>query len=281
VSLIDSGIRKALNSHGFAFQHAVLGELARLLSTGASAWTLEASEFPVSAGQKGTRVDFVLRQSRGQGLLVAECKRSLNTTWAFAKAPFVTKLSSSRQLTIDQVHAKYHHRLSTPTTRGHIDAYDICLPLKTSSLTAAQTEQECSCGTGGRSDPEEAFTQLLRGVNGVARFLGSPAALMDNEQVVPLLPVLFTSAELRVTDVDLKKAALGDGALSVEAFPPSRPVSWLWYQFPQSHEIRHELKGVRTPSDIATSLLFDHLRTVAVVTPAGIGDFLEIANRLL
>jgi hypothetical protein len=278
MNVIDSGIRKTLNSHGHAFQHALLGRVAALLSSGESPWTLEASEFPVASPPKGTRVDFILRRTRGSGLMVAECKRALNTTWAFARAPFVTKLNSYRLLTLEQVTARQEVRISQPIQVGPIDAYDVCLPLKTASVSTSQAQNECSCGAGGKNDPEDAFSQLMRGVNGVTRFLGSRQYLMHHLESMPLVPVLFTSAQLRVTDVDLRTASLSDGNLDAATFPESQPADWVWYQFPQSHELRHDLRTTRTPGDIATSLLLDHIRTIAVVTPAGLKEFLDMAD---
>ena len=91
---VGAGLRKAINSGGFGFQYAVL-EMARFLNGAReSSWVPQAAEFPVTARQKNTHIDFVLREystfDHVDAYLVAECKRENPATarWCFVRAPY-------------------------------------------------------------------------------------------------------------------------------------------------------------------------------------------------
>lgn len=83
-----SKLRKVLNSHGHSFQHAVLRRLEQLHTDHKSKWVIDGVEFPVFAGQT-THTDFILKETSGRTLLVAECKADtlLQARFRFERSP--------------------------------------------------------------------------------------------------------------------------------------------------------------------------------------------------
>ena len=63
--------------------------------------------------------------------------------------------------------------------------------------------------TGGRGDPiEKAVTQVLRGINGLANFYTGLDWATINDRRFLFVPVVFTTAELWVTEMDISQADL-------------------------------------------------------------------------
>jgi hypothetical protein len=69
---IQAGFQKALDSHGYGFQYAVLNEARRCAEKAISTWVFEVSEFPVRVTSGSTRIDFVLKQRGTRSYLVGE-----------------------------------------------------------------------------------------------------------------------------------------------------------------------------------------------------------------
>src|SRR5579885_3410041 len=91
-ALVEAGFRKALDSHGYGFQYAVLQRAKELHKT-TSPWYPVVPEFGVEAKGRDTRIDFVLG-TRGMTLfLVCECKRAnpAIANWCFAQADWPDK----------------------------------------------------------------------------------------------------------------------------------------------------------------------------------------------
>jgi hypothetical protein len=101
---VEAGFRKALDSHGYGFQYAVLNEARKCAERSASTWVFEVSEFPVRVTSGSTRIDFVLKQRGTRSYLVGECKRSNPAlmNWCFARAPYVSRNSVTNPYMIDR-----------------------------------------------------------------------------------------------------------------------------------------------------------------------------------
>jgi hypothetical protein len=72
----------------------------------------------------------------------------------------------------------------------------------------------------------------------------------------------------------LDKATLLDGKID---FTNSvvNSVPWLVYQHFQSPELRHDVPGNRVDESVGRILEFDYMRSVAIVSASGIGEFLK------
>jgi hypothetical protein len=89
VESIGRAVCDSVDSHGYAFQHAV-GQRIRELSTDASfRWYDPIMEFPIKVGGLHSRIDLLVRHKHGHRLLVVECKRTNPAfgAWVFFEAP--------------------------------------------------------------------------------------------------------------------------------------------------------------------------------------------------
>src|SRR5262249_48165572 len=92
--------------------------------------------------------------------------------------------------------------------------------------------------------------------------------------VVSLLPVIFTTAQLWTSAVDLKTADLHKGTVVLEEAPA--PQDWLFYQYPQSPGLKHEVqRGTISQNPFSNMVARDFIRSVAIVSPGGLREFLE------
>ena len=103
---LAAGLRKALNTHGYSYQYAVLEEGRRLNAARKSPWIFEVAEFPVNASGRDTQVDFILRHCDKPIYLIAECKRAnpALADWCFAKAPYVGHNWTHDPYVVERVH---------------------------------------------------------------------------------------------------------------------------------------------------------------------------------
>jgi hypothetical protein len=87
-----------------------------------------------------------------------------------------------------------------------------------------------------------------------------------------VLPVIITTAELWVSDVDLSTSDLMTGNVNVT---DARRVEWLWFNYNQSPALQHDIQRAEYPSDISQSLLDQFTRTIAVIGSSGLRAFLS------
>ncbi|MGD1001263.1 MAG: hypothetical protein ABSA67_11265 [Candidatus Brocadiia bacterium] len=263
---------KTLNSHGYGFHYAVLRKAMVMWNGGQSRWLFEVSEFPVEARGQGTRIDFVLHYNNTDLYLVAECKRANRAlvNWCFAKAPFVQRDKPSDIIAQKIVTSGGGQRRAKIATHYPLPGYVIYHV----ALEFRSQEPGDQHGSG-RGTIEEAATQVCRGLNGLVNFWAENSA-----RDAIFLPVIFTTARLYTTEIDLSRADLATGT-----FDPSKgqikKADWLLYQYHQSPGLRHSLSSVDKIDE--NRLLGDYLwnesaRTIAVVGPTGIEDFLTRLN---
>jgi len=145
---------------------------------------------------------------------------------------------------------------------------------------------EVSTGKKGDSSPkgkreiEDAVTQVLRGTFGFVNFLKSRPDFLQPGKPAFLLPMVCTTASLWVSTGDLSKVDLGTGKA---VFPPDslKPAPWLLYQYHSSPGLRHSVPPSRpTPSEFGPVMHALYTRTVAIVSPSGLEEFLELSSAL-
>lgn len=266
--------RKVLNSHGHAFQYAVLRRGEELSRQELTSWLFEAAEFPVGAPQSIIHIDFILRSQFRDTYLVAECKRAdpAKANWCFLKVPYTRRNARENELVFQEVrcgpaiavHAR-HHEVSA----SRIDSCHLGIEMRTSS------QGDGTSGSGAAIN--SATTQVLRGLNGLVDYLyPSPTMSIRADQVIRFVPVIFTTAALWVVDGDLSLADLGTGRLP-EDWGALKPVQWLWFNYNQSPSLRHQLPAPASPdhSDIPGALHAEYTRSIAVVGRDGIDTFLK------
>lgn len=265
---LAAGFRKVLDSHGYSFQYAVLKAAEGFCYSGASPWIFEVAELPVTIPGRATRIDFVLKHPHGHAYLIAECKRTNPriAKWCFARTPLVMRNFTQTLLVWERVR-RFHDELRSEAFGDQYvkDAYRLGLELR------GPTKGEAT--GGGRGAIEQAVTQVLVATNGFVEFLARTPELVSPDTTAVLLPAVFTTAELYVSDVALDTAGLGNGKLPND--PNIRNVPWLIYQYHQSPDIGHSVPGNRVTASLGRILEIDICRSVAIVAPDGIGPFLQ------
>lgn len=207
---------KYLSRHGFGFQYALIKHIQGLIENHQIVmiddfWRFLMSEFPVES-EKGTRVDFVLeRDARSEGhkrlFLIAECKRANPATanWCFVRSPYTHRAAWG---STEGVHLECVKKSPVINTmrgvlaagvRAYADgqAYHLALALRTQ-------EKGDEDGRGTRqSEIEDAVGQVLRGANGFVMHFDRRPHLLQDEERLGILPVIFTTANLFTSDVKL------------------------------------------------------------------------------
>jgi hypothetical protein len=165
---VKEAFGKALNTHGHAFQYAVLKHAQELNEQGRSPWVFSVAEFPAEVAGFGTRIDFILSTSgpfNPPFFLLAECKRSnpALSDWCFAKAPYVMRNHTYDQIIFER--ARLSDNGNIISAANYVSAPDQ-LGVFHISLEVKSNKKGDSYGNP-RGQIEDAVTQVLRGLNGV------------------------------------------------------------------------------------------------------------------
>lgn len=126
---------------------------------------------------------------------------------------------------------------------------------------------------------EEAAGQVMRGSNGLIESLLKFSKLINDPTGCDLMPVIFSTANLWVSNVDLNTTELDTGKTVID---PNgfKKVNWLFYQYNQSQKLKHsrsEWLGFDSVSDLLEALF---TRTIPIVGPSGLEDFFRWATHL-
>lgn len=267
-SEIARHLEKVLNQHGYGFQYAVLRVAEEALKAGQSPWLLDAAEFPVQVGSSVVHVDFVLRHKSLPILLVGECKRAdpSRARWCFVKAPYTSWNPDDKRVLLEEIRYRPADIASSHVKKHYDNAgsYNLSVELKT------QGKPE---GHVSRTAVNDAGTQVLRGMNGLINHLYGPMATFSEPGAMIMLPVIFTTAEVLMSDADLGSADIKSGDLPKDAIEVhSRP--WIWYTYNQSAAIRHDVESGDSSSSLSDTLLNSFSRSMAIVPSSSIEDFL-------
>lgn len=272
---IKSKLEEKLNQHGYGFQYSVLEYIKQLHAKKQSPWLFEAAEFPSEVQGKGTRIDFILKFKNARIFILAECKR-VNpkfSNWCFVKAPYVRCNRSSESYFVDHVEFNQYdpHNVCKVTGQrfkswiSEERAYHIGLVIKSQSTK----------GESGKSENdaiEQAATQICRGLNGLIELLPKRPQLIKAE--ITFLPVIFTTATLYTCDCKLNLSDIKDGKLDLSDEELTQK-DWVFYQYNISPGIKHSSKPEQISDEFANILDYDYVRTIPIVTPKGIANFLS------
>ncbi len=271
-SKIFANFQKALNNHGYGFQYKILKE-ASGLSENDSPWKFEVSEFPVNTINHSTRIDFILLNNKYSLCLICECKRANPAiqNWCFTRAPFIHKdqINLSKISFERIIHDSRDQFISEPYEfiNQTKDAYHLSIEIKT-----GQKGDEHS---GSRGAIEEASTQVMIGLNGFVNFLvDNKINLIPVRDWIDIIPVIFTSANLWISNVELTKANLNTGLIDFKD-SDFKKVDWLWYQYHVSPILKHSVYSRIIPEEIYQALDQRYARSIAIVNPDGLKDFLS------
>jgi hypothetical protein len=268
---VKKSFEKALNRQGYGFQYSVLKKAKDILGQG-SQWYLETSEFPVVQGP-GTRIDFILRHRYHTNLyLLAECKRAnpAYSDWCFAKAPFIHRKRSSdyEELMMECIEYEGGTRFRSYAKKFFYlsNAYHVALEIKSQ-------KKGNPCGETGKTI-EDAATQICRGLNGMIEFFSRNPKYLGNDTPAILLPVVFTTAQVWGSNIDLSMANLETGELRLEDSKFTKE-PWIAYQYHQSPSLKHSLSSKDVLKTLGEFMDIEYVRTIPIVSSSGIETFLR------
>jgi hypothetical protein len=279
----------ALNSHGYSFQEAVLNAAQKLAGTSKSSWYFVEREFPVEVQGYGTRIDFILRHynDRVPIYLLAECKRTnpAYSNWGFAWTEFISRDRSFEPFIVERLKRRdinNAHLMNQPpqfyiTSKLTRDkkVYNIAFDVK------SDQRGDSGGAPSGRSI-EEAASQVLRDLNGMAQFLSVHNQTWQSNTIEDaiLLPVIFTTAELWTTDIAPKLADINTGKLAIPTTSLKKQ-TWLPYQYHMSPGLKHSLSSVIPGDTLGEIMDLEYVRTIPIVSPSGIADFLDWSSNIV
>ncbi|NNF59427.1 MAG: hypothetical protein HKN04_14420, partial [Rhodothermaceae bacterium] len=160
--------------------------------------------------------------------------------------------------------------------RGEENVYRISFELK----STAKGE-----GRPARGAINDAVTQALRGLNGLielssewsetGRVLIQPVApAYGSGRYAAFMPVVLTTATIWTSSTDISMADLESGNLTKDQIDLKKE-PWIYFHYPQSPDLRHNLKVTGPRRTIDEVLYRDYTRTVCIVSTNGLADFLS------
>jgi len=261
----------ALNRHGYGFQEAVAERVTQFGRIGRTTWRVEATEFPVAVQDATTSIDLVLRAGPTDAYLVGECKRvdPALGRWCFARTPVRGSESRLNRVILEQ--------LACSTEGGNLRSKPLVKPWLPEPFTIGFEIRTSAKGdgVGGSKDAiQQSLGQVLRGASGLANHYYSRDRPNLGPRSFQFVPAVFTTADLWVTDVGLTTTELASGKIPKEHFHIA-PSGWLWFNYNLSPNLRHSIPG-DTPKGLAEVLVAESTRSVAIVNPRGLAEFLEV-----
>lgn len=243
-----------------------------------SPWLLVGAEYPVQLNEYETHIDFVYRlgDNRVTTFLVAECKRvdPVLGYWFFVKAPYTWYDPDDNELAFDELWRPARaYGISHRPRFAHTAARPICRIAREIKVPGVTGSGE---GRSREGAIEDALAQALRGVGGLLEKLrGDSGRYSDEEKVFRFIPVVFTTAELWVGDIDLGSADLRTGKLPEGA--TAKPVTWLWFVHNRTPRLTPlappAVRGQALSTDLRLALRSDSARAVAIVGANGVDEF--------
>ena len=265
---VGIALKNVLNSHGYPFQESVASAISQISTH--SSWFPLVLEFPVQVQERDTRIDIVLTNSIHTVYLVCECKRAnpALANWCFARSSNTPGSALSEYARLDALGRDPLGKIEATTkelSRGGPPPFEIAVEVRTSSKRDDAGKK--------RGQIEEAATQVCRGLKGlIDSFADRGLPRLGSEDLL-FLPVLITTANLWITESEINLASLETGELQDESLPVNA-VPWLWYDYPQSPGLKHSVPQHIASHGLAILLYDRFVRTIAIVTPKGMKDFL-------
>lgn len=271
---VEQAFFRVINSHGYGFHYSVLKLVYDLAGREGSLWYPEVAEFPVHVQGYDTRIDLILRHCNFPFYIVGECKRAnpaLNN-WCFVRAPFVQRdrLDYEPRF-IEQLHRDENGEISVfSTTSSHLrDAFHIAREIK--------SDEKGDISGPNRGVIEEAATQLCRGTNGFIEFLARNTQVLHNSNNAYFLPVIFTTAHLWASNINLSSADIETGNIHPLRSEFTK-TTHVFYQYHLSPSLKHSYRSSKRFNRLGELLDSEYVRTIAIVNASAVKEFLALTS---
>jgi hypothetical protein len=272
---IKRKLEQILNENGYSFQYTLLKAIKDLHDKRLTPWSFEVAEFPVAINGTPVHIDFILKNTKSAEpfFLIAECKRAnpALSNWCFVKVPYVSKgrdyggVERIVREAVGNLGGTFLH-----ASEATDDIYHLGFEVK--------SDQKGE-GNLHKGQINEAVTQVLRGLNGLIQYHldklkrrnpSSPAERYSTSFV----PVIFTTADLWVSDVAIRDADLSTGNKNISDSQLTKR-EWLFFHYAVSPNLKHESHFLSDHDDLSDVLYFKYTRTIAIVNPSGLESFLS------
>jgi hypothetical protein len=248
----EGALRDLINASGFLFQLAVEHDVHT--NTQRHGWKVVAREHPWSDQKEGLEgyIDLILKKAKIS--LVIECKRPRGGTWVFLKPDKVEEFQRARCQWIDY----------SPSSKGSSGCSEFPLSLKSLESEFCVVRGQ---GEEGKTMLERMSERLLRSLDCLALEELEIAQVNRTAKTAAYLPVIITTADLKICRFDPNSICLSDGTLTSGNFETVPLVRF-----------RKSLTTWLSPGTIPQSLRqagHDKERTVVVVNASDLSPVLE------
>lgn len=262
-------LQETLVGHGYAFHQRAIRE-ADAACRKWERWRYATPEFPVRA-DRDTRIDFVLRC--GDWHLTVECKRTNPdySQWFFAKFHRKGGRAWDARFLVDGIRLVQPKVIEARCVQANTamvsGIYRVGMIVDTTKCGRAKTQR--------KDELESAIRQAVRGANGLVNYWIDNTPSLQPGDVRFVIPVVFTTAELIVTDVHLGEKTSLDGVVEAAELDP-HVVPWLFYEFSIEPGLRHQrAQQLVARGGLEKVLERQYARTVPIVNTASIDEFLS------
>lgn len=218
----------ALNEQGYLFQEACLNELRQHESN--TQWKVKAYEYGISLGEQDTKADIVLHStgsSNSELYALVECKRADPSFvyWMFAidERDIGPRQAGCWTLGLQchsvSQHLPYQVEPRVMPLKFGFDTFSAfhCMEVK-------KGEADLDKRTSDPQTIESAFTQVLRGVGGLAQEQLKQRAKVRKVFTTYFIPVVVTTAALyaaryQLSDIDLSTGKISRDSVHSEEWP--------------------------------------------------------------
>lgn len=280
---ISQSLQTVLNRHGYSFQYSLMRKFVDLRESSKSMWLPIGAEFPVDLHNETTHIDFVQINAFGRVYMIVECKRSdpAKANWCFVKTPYTWEDSDDSHIQFDKISINAIDDPRPLISYSTVHKNSPNVPVTNLGIELRTGQKGDGTGNSSRSSINDAISQVLRGssgfINHFQQNLGKHGKFkIDKSHLSAVfLPVIFTTAQLWITDSNIGTADLATGYLPKDAVA-ARKVDWLWFNHNRSKNLSvQDLRFSMPDSNYMSKHYYEFVRSVAIVGPDGVEDFLR------
>lgn len=269
--------QNAINYQGFAFQYKIAEYIKSYLDP---RFSIEATEFPIEINGNNSKIDIILGhlcRSWPHPLVyyIGECKR-VNPAlgnWLFVRSPNFNQYEDSflfEKLSKNPENNHFHSELLLKDNDS--EYYNLAFEVKTNETGDAY---------GSNHDAiENAATQVIRGTNGLIKLISRNIRTFDKPSYL-FCPVIFTTAKLFASKIDLQTTDLHSGKIDLSS-DQIEEKKWLIYQYTSSPSIKFtDLESTLSKGKLKDFPYQDYIRTIIITNPDGILEALPMIQRII
>lgn len=264
---LENSLSKVLNTHGYGFQSAIWQEI-KLQRKYGSKWLFQASELPVKINDSETKIDIILRNQDTSHFIIGECKR-VNPSmgnWCFIKTnPYKRNVKDFHSL-IDSL--KFNS--SIPVV-PHLTSILTMSPIYDLGISIKTGQKGDNSRNSSSNEINDALSQVFKGVNGFIKFAKQhPKEIKLDSKVSAIIPVIFTTANLFTSDINLLESNLEKGDVPKHTITPT---DFILLRYPVSESFLTQ-PSIITAKSIGEVFDEIYMRTVIIVSTKGLSKLL-------